>query len=182
MKILFFVFLAWFCSNSLAHSITGTVSRVIDGDTIVVTSHSLLSTAHDPQTLRIRLADIDAPELKQAYGPEAREYLRSLVEGELVRVEYKKRDRYGRILGNVYIGSRYINLAMTATGHAWRYRYARKTGSIAEAESDARESRMGLWHAATPMAPWVFRRYGAKKETANRSIHPTSGALAYVSR
>ncbi len=55
------------------------------------------------QQHKIRLAGIDAPERKQAYGLASRKHLASIVAGKQVTVEYKKRDRYGRIVGKVLL-------------------------------------------------------------------------------
>ena len=53
----------------------------------------------------IRLQGIDAPERKQPYGRTSGRSLSALVAGKQVRVEYDKRDRYGRIIGVVWVRS-----------------------------------------------------------------------------
>jgi endonuclease YncB( thermonuclease family) len=53
-----------------------------------------------------------------------------------------------------------FNLAMVQAGHAWRYRYARKTGAVAEAERSARREGVGLWAVAGVRAPWEWRKGG----------------------
>ncbi|MBT7068222.1 MAG: thermonuclease family protein [Verrucomicrobia bacterium] len=118
-----------------AHSFTGIVTRVIDGDTIIAGTNI------------VRLAEIDAPEIKQPYGPDAKATLKAMIAGKRITVTYTRRDRYGRILGTVWAGGVNINEYLVRTGHAWRYRYARKTGLIADAERFARDNRLGLWHA-----------------------------------
>ena len=137
-------------SPTLADSITGRVSRVIDGDTVIVVDRA------DSQ-VRVRLADIDAPEMRQPYGPQAKAALVTMSGGKQVTVTYTRRDRYGRILGTLTIGNRNINLTMVQSGHAWRYRYARNTGVIADAERFARENRLGLWRAGGVVEPWAYR-------------------------
>ncbi len=52
---------------------------------------------------KIRLAGIDAPERKQAYGLASRKHLASIVARQQVTIEYQKRDRYGRIVGKVLL-------------------------------------------------------------------------------
>jgi micrococcal nuclease len=74
-----------------------------------------------------------------------------------VRVEWRRADRYGRLLGTVWIDGVNINEFLVRSGHAWRYRYARKTGAIADAERFARENRLGLWRAGGVVEPWVHR-------------------------
>jgi hypothetical protein len=67
------------------------------------------------------------------------------------------RDRYNRTLVTIFAAGNNINVAIVRTGHAWRYRYARKTGPIAEAEALARAEGRGLWARDTAVAPWEFR-------------------------
>lgn len=88
--------------------ITGTVSKVHDGDTITVAGYS------------IRLDSIDAPELKQAYGVQSRDNLANLVNGQPVTVTYAKKDKYGRIVGTVFKSDcTQVNLRQVETGSAW---------------------------------------------------------------
>ncbi|EEJ8659009.1 endonuclease [Salmonella enterica subsp. enterica] len=68
--------------------------RVLDGDTIEVMASR--------EVVRIRLVNIDAPEKKQDYGRWSTDMMKSLVAGKTVTVTYFQRDRYGRILGQVY--------------------------------------------------------------------------------
>ena len=68
----------------------------MDGDTLYV-----LDTNYKQH--KIRLARIDAPERKQAYGLASRKHLASIVAGKQVTIEYQKRDRYRRILGKVLL-------------------------------------------------------------------------------
>ncbi|MDX1375545.1 MAG: thermonuclease family protein, partial [Burkholderiales bacterium] len=72
-----------------AATLLGRVVGVSDGDTITV-------LGADRARERVRLAGIDAPESRQAFGAAARRGLAGLVFGAEVRVEYAKRDRYGR--------------------------------------------------------------------------------------
>ena len=74
-----------------ASTLTGKVVKVADGDTITI----LVGTEQH----RVRLQGIDAPERKQPFGKASGRSLSALVAGKQVRVEYDKRDRYGRIVG-----------------------------------------------------------------------------------
>ena len=145
-----------FCGHPSPTTITGTVSRVIDGDTVVINA-----------SIKVRLADIDAPEMKQPHGPAARTYLLELIQDKQVRLEYTKPDRYGRLLATLWVGERNINETLVRTGHAWRYKYARKTGPIAKAEQAARANRAGLWQQPTSIAPWEYRK--SRRKTPRKS-------------
>jgi hypothetical protein len=66
--------------NCWGKEITGVVTRVIDGDTIVVDSES--------GSAKVRLAEIDAPESKQAHGQVAADYLAGLILNRQVTIQY----------------------------------------------------------------------------------------------
>jgi endonuclease YncB( thermonuclease family) len=110
------------------HSFDGKVVKIADGDTITVL---LDKTQH-----KIRLEGIDAPEKGQAYGTKARQALADKVFGETVRVDWKKRDRYGRIIGRVYLGNRDIALEMVKDGFAWHYKRYSKEAAFANAQKE----------------------------------------------
>ena len=122
-----------------------------DGDTITVLDAS--NTRH-----RIRLDRIDAPERRQPFGEKSKRFLASLVFGQCVRVEYEKKDRYGRILGTVFLGDEEINLTMVQHGMAWHYSYYDKTECYAVAEREARRKKIGLWRDQNPISPYDYRR------------------------
>lgn len=89
-----------------------------------------------------------------------------------ITIRSRGRDRYGRLLATLFAADSSINLTMVRTGQAWRYRYARKTGPIAEAEALARAEGRGVWATDGAVAPWEFRRgRGAlSAETKRRDI------------
>jgi micrococcal nuclease len=89
----------------------GKVVGILDGDTITV-----LVGGHQP--LKVRLAEIDAPEKSQAFGQRAKQSLSDLVFGKQVRVEQQDRDRYGRVVGKAYVGSLDVNAEQVRRGMA----------------------------------------------------------------
>ena len=86
-----------------AETITGRVVGVADGDTITVLDAGKVQH-------KIRLAGIDAPEKKQAFGQRSKESLSELAYDKTVEVEISKRDRYGRQIGKVLVNGRDVNL------------------------------------------------------------------------
>ena len=134
-----------------AQTVTGKVVRVADGDTITV-----LDSAKAQH--KVRLEKIDAPEKGQAFGAVAKGHLAELVAGKAVRVEWEKRDKYGRVLGVVFVGETNANLQMVKDGYAWHYRRFDDTPEYAQAEKVARDKRLGLWADGKPIAPWDFRK------------------------
>ncbi|EHZ2427704.1 thermonuclease family protein, partial [Salmonella enterica] len=78
----------------IAAELSGKVTRVLDGDTIEV--------LQDKTPVRVRLANIDAPEKKQPFGSWSSKQLKSLIAGQPVTVTYMQKDRYGRVIGRVF--------------------------------------------------------------------------------
>lgn len=154
--------------------INGKVVAVTDGDTI------RLLDANRVQH-KIRLAGIDTPERGQPFGSASRKYLASLVAGKEVRIEASNKDRYGRVLGKVWVQPRdcpscgktlNANHAQILAGMAWRYLdYVKDLspedrGRYASAEAEARKRKRGLWSEADAIPPWAWRR-GQRNSTVN---------------
>lgn len=132
-----------------ADSWTGEVIRVLDGDTVEVLRHRA--------PVRIRLANIDAPERSQAFGSRSREYLASMTYRKTVRVEDQGKDRYGRTIAVLYAGGQNINAEMVSAGMAWVYTRYSTDLQLPALEQFARENRIGLWKDSNPVEPWSFR-------------------------
>ena len=137
-------------TQATARTIRGRVTRVVDGDRIWVTD---FKGRH-----KVRLFQIDAPELEQAYGKEAADRLYRRIGDKTVRVEWTMQDTSGWILGTVYFDDSEINLEMIEDGCAW---YDRRTGPAPHytaAEKKAREAKLGLWADPAAINPMNFRR------------------------
>ncbi|MGZ5787717.1 MAG: thermonuclease family protein [Ramlibacter sp.] len=131
----------------------GVVTHVTDGDSIWVRG------ASGGAPVEVRLQGIDAPEICQVFGKEARDALAGRVLRRQIAVNSRARDSYHRVLGHVTAGGQDLGLWMVSRGYAWSYRYRRDSGPYAAAEAQARQSRLGLWSlAAQPVEPRIFRR------------------------
>jgi len=150
-----------------SHAITGIVVRVVDGDTIVV------------GTNRVRLAAIDTPERRQAYGQAAKDALAEKAEGVEVVVRCSSRDRYGRIVGTVYADGRNLNRELVAEGHAWCHPTYCTDTSLLQLQESAALRRLGLWASASPVAPWEFRE--RKTSSSGRLAKPAYRHFAFRS-
>ena len=152
------VFLLLLCLSACSDDLQGKVIRIADGDTITI-----LDKTNAQQI--IRLQGIDAPEKGQAYGNVSRQHLVTLIAGKNVRVAWKSRDRYQRILGTVYLNEKDMNLEMLKVGLAWHYKKYDSNPVYAKAEADARSNKLGLWRDPNPINPDRFRKVKtAKKE------------------
>ena len=139
--------------HTFAHAgdVTGRVVSVADGDTLTV-----LTSRHDQ--IRVRLAEIDAPEKSQAFGQRSKQSLSALCFGKEADVETVDTDRYGRTVGKVTCNGVNANLEQVRSGNAWAYRkYLRDQGVVA-AEDEARAAGRGLWSERSPTPPWEFRK------------------------
>lgn len=157
-----------FLSIALCLSAMGypaTVISVADGDTVTVLDQS-------QQKIKIRLAGIDTPEKKQACGLQAQQTLSEKVFHQLVDVRPQTKDRYGRTVADLYLGSRWVNLEIVQSGFAWHYKQYSKSMALAQAELAARKAKTGLWADAHPIAPWDYRR-GASQHRPISSIQTT---------
>ncbi len=149
-------------ASAEATRITGKVVKVADADTITVLDAS--KTQH-----KIRFEGIDAPERGQAYGSKATEALKAALGDGNVTVSVKETDRYGRLVGTVYVGEVSINHWLVANGWAWHYKAYSKDEKLAELEKAAREAKAGLWaDSSPPMAPWDYRAAGRQREAIKK--------------
>lgn len=146
-----------------ADSFEGRAVRVLDGDTLVVV---VADAGGGKREEKVRLVGVDCPERGQAWGSRARQALADLTFGQVVRIDWEARDRYGRVLGKVAVGETTpdVGLALIADGHCWwfsRYRAdqaARDRREYSEAQTQARREGRGLWSQPDPVPPWEWRR------------------------
>lgn len=117
---------------------------VIDGDTLRA------------GPMRLRLAGIDAPEMSQPGGKEARAALKDLVaNGSMITCRLWSRDRYQRHLATCYnIGGDDFNWKLVEGGYAFAYRKYALTYGIAE--DRAKAAHRGVWSGAVEY-PWDYR-------------------------
>jgi hypothetical protein len=84
-----------------------------------------------------------------------------MVYGNQVQVIQKDMDRYGRVVGMVYVGNTCVNEDLVRAGLAWVYlRYCKDSfcREWADIEAQARAAKMGLWSHPDPIPPWDYRR------------------------
>ena len=139
----------WFLVGTAHADFSGVVVSVLDGDTVDVLV--------DSKPVRVRLAEIDAPEKAQAFGTKSRQALAAAVFKQPVTVRTNGLDRYGRTIGTIVVDGRSINRMMVAEGMAWAYRRYLVDRSLLDVEAAARSGRVGLWVDPQPVAPWEWR-------------------------
>lgn len=165
--------LALLASIAAAEDLSGVVTAVHDGDTLTLREDS-------GRIRKVRLAAIDAPELRQAFGRAAQRYLARRVEGRRVAVTTRGTS-HGRAVGVVIYRRRDLGLRQIEAGYAWydaRYRStiaAADREIYAAAQKKARDGRRGLWQAAAPVAPWEWR--GPQPDVFNRNSSKNAGCI-----
>lgn len=139
------------CGSASDEVLSCTVRSVHDGD-------SLRVQCPGHQNARLRLDQIDAPEVEQAYGKKAGEYLKKLCPiGSEVLVRLQGKDQYGRLLGDAECGGKSVNHEMIAAGAAWAYKRYVRDANLRRLEEEARQARRGLWAHSDPQPPWQWR-------------------------
>lgn len=155
---LFFGVLVLFASMVVAaDQVSGKVVSVYDGDTITVLSEQ-------NKQIKVRLAEIDAPEKAQPFGEKSKQALSYLVFGKTVKVDIHNVDRYKRNVSTVYLDGRNVNREMVLNGYAYVYRQYSKDPSFIAAESKAKSNKAGLWSMpeSERVMPSEWRRSGNK--------------------
>ena len=144
----------WLCISTPALAgveIEGIVTEVQDGDTL-----TLVNWQH---TYRIRLADIDAPELGQPRSKDSRASLFHMCALKRATAETAGEDRFGRTLARVTCAGVDANAEQVRRGWAWVFiRYAPKNSPLYSVEAEARAEKRGLWADPEPVPPWEWRR------------------------
>lgn len=129
------------------------VTRIIDGDTIEVARLG-----------KIRYIGVNTPELshpKRGMEPlaaEACEINKRLVLGKTVALEcdVQLRDRYGRRLAYIYVGTVFINAYLVETGYAQVITVppnVKYTDLSLKLQRKAVQNRTGLWSENPPLLP-----------------------------
>ena len=140
--------------------VRGRVIDIVDGDTITLLV--------DGQAFRCRLKGIDAPEMKQPFGPEAAEALHRACFGRVVQAEGHGTEHYGRQLVVIKLGKRNLNGEMIKLGFAWHFRPMGVDQKLAMAEEAAKKRRKGLWKMKDPIKPWEWRKQYEQRPAPTR--------------
>ena len=137
---------------AFATEIIGRVVGVSDGDTLTLLTDQKVS-------IRIRLAEIDAPEKRQPYGFKAKDALSEICFGKTLTAHYVDTDRYGRTVAHLNLDGLDVNAEMIRRGAAWVYRKYATDQSLYAIEEEARRTQRGLWGLPERerQPPWEWR-------------------------
>lgn len=151
MRAPFSAFLIALCPVVCLAGQTCKVVGVSDGDTI---------TALCPgnEQMKVRLAEIDAPEKDQPFGTRSKQALSDLCFGRAADVVPQTTDRYGRTVARVRCEGQDASEQLVRGGMAWVFDRYVTDRSLYPLQDEARAARRGLWVAAEPVPPWKWRK------------------------
>ncbi|RKZ75025.1 MAG: hypothetical protein DRR19_29630 [Candidatus Parabeggiatoa sp. nov. 1] len=129
------------------------VLKIYDGDSMT------LQCSGETEKTKVRMHCIDTPEMRQKpWSIQARDYLRSIAGNTVILVELDK-DRYGRIVGEVYSGDVNLNLAQVKAGKAAVYDAYCENPEYKAAEKEAIDAKLGIWsEPGLHQTPWEWRK------------------------
>jgi micrococcal nuclease len=130
------------------------VTGISDGDTLTVRCDE----PEGAQNLKVRLAEIDAPEAKQPWGKSSRRGLADLCFGRSAEVHATGTDRNGRLVARVVCNGVDASAAQVNSGLAWVYDRYVVDRTLYDNQQQARDAQLGLWQDPTPTPPWLWRR------------------------
>jgi len=149
-------------STSVAETVEGLVVGIADGDTF-----TLLTP--DQRQIKIRVAEIDAPERGQPFARRSRQQLADLIFQKDVAVHIQVVDRYNRVVGRPTIDDMDVTVEMIRSGAAWVYRTYSDDVQLYELERTAKTEGRGLWGLPEfdRVMPWDWRHGKHGKSSSN---------------
>ena len=151
-----------------AQVLKGGIVGVQDGDTLIVQTELERFTAH--------LFALDAPEIEQEFGQQAKDTLAQLLTGKQAKIQFvepkeDQRDEYTRYV-QIAVGDIDVGLYLLERGYAWYdNKYASSLSedwrwAYEKAEQQAKAEHAGLWGSVRPVPPWSWRKAKREAEAA----------------
>ena len=146
---LFLFLLLGIASAVYAEEFDARVIAVMDSDTVLV--------LRDGNKIKVRMANIDAPELEQAHGKESRQSLVERVLQKQGRIKSQAVDSYGRMIAELSVDGRSVNEEQLQNGMAWEYSHYHSNKRLLSLTREAQQAQRGLW-GKPAIAPEQWRR------------------------
>lgn len=126
------------------------VIGISDGDTLTV--------LREHEQVKIRLAEIDAPEKAQPFGAKSKQALSALCFSKEAEVIPQTKDRYGRTVARVKCDGHDASEQQVRSGMAWVFDRYVTDRSLYQLQDAARHNGIGLWADTNPIPPWEWRK------------------------
>ena len=130
----------------IVECVTGTVSKVLDGDTIKVKTD-------DGPELTVRMECIDAPEGRAKHASMVLNKVSELLDGQNVELQVTGEDRRGRTLAFVLIDGVNMNAKLIEQGLVKHFKKYSESQELADLEVKAKEQLLNIWSVAKPVPP-----------------------------
>ena len=143
------------------------VIAVLDGDTVLIRRGGRL--------VKIRLAEIDAPEKAQTFGETSKRSLSDMVMSKQVKVASQAVDQYGRMVAHLSVGGLDVNAEQIRRGMAWEYSNFHSNKTLIALQNEAKQFPRGLWAQSNPTPPWEWRKL-------HPSIQPVTVAASPIAQ
>ena len=130
------------------------VIAIADGDTLTARCETPAGT----ENIKVRLAEIDAPEKGQPFGTRSRQHLADLCFQKPSTVTPRTKDRYLRTVATVGCDGVDAGTEQVRAGMAWVFDRYVTDPALYAVQDEARSASRGLWAAQNPIAPWAWRK------------------------
>ena len=151
-----------------AEEFSAKVIAVLDGDTVLI--------LRDNMPIKVRLAEIDAPERVQAFGEESKQSLAELVLNKQVRVDSRAIDDYGRLVALITIDGLNVSYEQVQRGMAWVYSRFNKSEVLLGLQNEAKKAKRGLWAQTDPIPPNKWRKDNTTSQQQNVAQNAICGS------
>ena len=129
------------------------VISVHDGDTFEIIKNGKRQSC--------RIANIDAPELKQSFGINSRDSLSKLILDKEIIIDSLTMDIYSRMIVSPRVNGQSVDYIMIRKGWAWHYSIYSKSAFLEKTMNLAISQKLGLWSCGIQgvCPPWLYRKY-----------------------
>ena len=150
------------CLHTLqAQEFSSKIVNVIDGNTFEIIDP-------DKEIVKVMLSEVDAPELAQEHGEEARQFSEKLLLKKKVKVTFKGKDFLGNKLAKItFKNNQDVGQVLLKNGWAM-VKERNKNKKLLAFQSQAKNDKLGLWITENPTTPWVFRRQQTMAQAKSR--------------
>lgn len=169
--IRFLICIALLCAAGLTQAVefSGKVIAVMDGDTLMV--------MQGRKPVKVRLAEIDAPEKAQPYGMASQQSLSKMVMGKQIQVKSRAIDDYGRMVAMLSIDGLNVNHEQVRRGMAWEYSRFHNNHVVLALQHEAQLDKRGLWAGEDTMEPAQWRKQHPSA-TTDAAVEPVASRRA----
>jgi len=159
---------------AVAAEFSGKAIAVLDGDTLLV--------QRGGKPVKVRLAEMDAPEKAQPYGAASQKSLAELVMGQQIRVAVHAVDNYGRLIATVRVNGINANHEQVRRGMAWEYSRFHSNRELMALQREAQQAKRGLWVGENAVEPSQWRKQHSATAQYHAAASPTVAPAACGSK